>query len=439
METSKLVVPLGVGCMLLMTAGVGVVTYAVKGKPAPTPSPTPAVVASASPSPSARPSPRPSTYVSTVGGDFQFSEAGHRECGARMKRLGIRFVDYKQQNRGWPTMQAFGRELRICPDSRAEYRLADVDPSHAYLFCPGHEYRGQRSVYALKSRRWTTSLPQGDGENFLAAGFMLNAAHRPREALDQYVTSYSLAKLPGSVFLGMDAAIQCDDSNWVKEFSARVADYPSYPIVQAMRIYALAYLGRSDDALKVGLRLDAQKNLAANEIKMLVACVYLFREEYILADTWFSRSGEQYRLGWTWVSFFQQDFATSLSRGRAALASLGYGDMTSAEQVHMAVLSSIALGGSSEREGQEVLTAALKNSPKVWPYPLLRYLNREIDEQQIRSLSSFSVKAKRQTEWLIGTLKWVKGDRSEGAAILRNLPPHRYALELGMAKAWLKK
>lgn len=97
------------------------------------------------------------------------------------------------------------------------------------------------------------------------------------------------------------------------------------------------------------------------------------------------------------------------------------------------------LGGAPQDQARDFLRQGLAEAPKTWPYPLLRYLNGELCEQEIFEAAGSDASRRVETNFTVGVaLLAGKRDQKHARELLREAAGHGYYFE-GMAARCLLK
>ena len=97
------------------------------------------------------------------------------------------------------------------------------------------------------------------------------------------------------------------------------------------------------------------------------------------------------------------------------------------------------LSGAPEEQARDFLRQGLKEAPKTWPYPLLRYLNRELCEQELFEAAGSDISRTVEANFTVGlNLIASKRDQNHGRELLRKAADHGHYFE-GMAAHCLQK
>jgi tetratricopeptide (TPR) repeat protein len=97
------------------------------------------------------------------------------------------------------------------------------------------------------------------------------------------------------------------------------------------------------------------------------------------------------------------------------------------------------LKGGSEEDARSFLSQALQEAPKTWPYPLLRYLNRDLCEEELLALAGSDRSHRVEAGFTIGLdLLAQHSDMDHARALLREIEPYGHFFESMTAHSLLK-
>lgn len=97
------------------------------------------------------------------------------------------------------------------------------------------------------------------------------------------------------------------------------------------------------------------------------------------------------------------------------------------------------LSGAAEDSTRAFLQKGLNEAPKTWPYPLLRYLNREICEEELFEIAATDLSHRVESEFTVGlTLLAQKRDTRHARGLLTQAAAHGQFFEAMVAHSLLK-
>ncbi|MBS2035090.1 hypothetical protein JST97_08875 [bacterium] len=97
------------------------------------------------------------------------------------------------------------------------------------------------------------------------------------------------------------------------------------------------------------------------------------------------------------------------------------------------------LKGGADDDARQFLSKGLKEAPKTWPYPLLRYLNRELCEQELLEMAQPNLSHRIEARFTIGfDLLAQRSDLAHARSLLREAEPYGHFFESMTAHSLLK-
>lgn len=97
------------------------------------------------------------------------------------------------------------------------------------------------------------------------------------------------------------------------------------------------------------------------------------------------------------------------------------------------------LKGGAEEDARSFLSQALQEAPKTWPYPLMRYLNRDLCEEELLALAAPDLSHRVEARFTIGfDLLAHHSDLNHARALLREIEPYGHFFESMTAHSLLK-
>lgn len=98
------------------------------------------------------------------------------------------------------------------------------------------------------------------------------------------------------------------------------------------------------------------------------------------------------------------------------------------------------MSGAPEDETRATLQKGLDESPRTWPYPMLRYLNREISEEELFEIAAPVLSQQVESQFTVGlTLLAQKRDLAHARELLRQAAGHGQFFEAMAAHTLLKE
>lgn len=98
------------------------------------------------------------------------------------------------------------------------------------------------------------------------------------------------------------------------------------------------------------------------------------------------------------------------------------------------------LKGGAEEDARQLLSQGLKDAPRSWPYPLLRYLNRELCEDELLALAGSNLSRRVEARFTIGfDLLARHTDQAHARSLLSEAEPFGHFFESMTAHSLLKQ
>ncbi len=251
-----------------------------------------------------------------------------------------------------------------------------------------------RSLDALEEMKRATQLNSNSAHAFLGLGNANISLRRYAEAIEAFSQSARLN--PDFINAHLNLGIAYGETKHIEEsvesFKHALRIDPNHP--SALNGIAIGYyrLGHTDQAVTFGKQ--AVKNAPE------------FADAYINLGRWYSELGryeeaadaqaQVIRIAPRFPNGYRQSVITNFILGRSetvikdATRGLELADWQGANSQFVIIFLALSQRRAGlEEEAKATLTLAVKRSDsKVWPYPIIRYLHNEIDENSLLQISN---------------------------------------------------
>jgi hypothetical protein len=348
--------------------------------------------------------------------------------------LGDKMLRRAKQKRVVPLPNEFPEAERICPASGAAYDMFYLG-DEVVLYCPDHDYQGRYSVRWVAKHKWVDRFAPKTAEEFLAQAVVLGSRFQPKQALDLSLRSYNLKKSGYPLLMALIAAVDLDDRISVEHIANYAQSLPFDVVAQIDLAHSLGYLGRYAEAERMCKKLDKVKLInVTGRVRGLIA---LAKGDDKKALEQFQRTGRDFGWASAWVHLARRDFTACTAVAQAALNKEGYSDKSAIDWVRLVTLCGMALGGEEENRARAVLAVGLRKCRRVWPYPILLYLNREISEEELRRRTPAFPEEQVRVDITMGLEKSIRGRGDRGLSEFARVR-QSWSLETYVARLWSK-
>ena len=347
---------------------------------------TPRVSVEPSRTPEASATPGASTYSGTTSHPLQDSEEDLGRCHDQLQALGTELAARLDKAQGVRVDQ-LGLAY-TCPTSNLSYRWL-VQPGRSLLYCSGGSHPGHALHWDSTTRVTATDwpeLPEGAGRaealmlRYEASVFDEDTARTGEllEALQSTDTDREFLCVKRAA-LGLDLG----DPACALETLKELKNGENNPEAQAIMIQAQlqqSSFAEAESAASEILLEDASNQ----DLRMLQLIAMVYGQRWDEASTSLEKLTISY-----YLTFAHMALGNSTQARLAALQTLQSEGWWSDKSALAAMLA--VLNGWKAEDGESLLRSelaeALQKAPKLWPYPMLRYLNGELSDDELLQLA----------------------------------------------------
>ena len=382
------------------------------------------------------------TYSGFVVPPMDTGSAGLERCKYSLDEAGRNLNRFHAEKERYPdALSEVFAEPPHCPVTRQPYGWIRL-PEFALIYCSDSPHidagKRLRPAYECVSKKGFADWAPGDKGPELYANIFLCSSEGDMAKALQAALKY--IETPEATLEGWITALELDGKLGGAQgasLRARFQEkFPDEPRVVEGLVSSLRCAGQYKEARALAEKgLETVKDRAYLETEL--AFMAFSDGQYEEALKHLERDPANRPWAGAQILFAQRKFKLTLDWCRSSLEKVGWTHYASPYLVELACLSGQALGGEDEKQAQANLRQGLEKCPQIWPFPVLLYLNGELDGAQLLAAARDSVERTSEAHACLGFKAALVNKDAEARGHFEKVAPAYW--EKPMTAAWLKK